>query len=81
MPKYDVHIYAIARLKVAGIEADSPQDAVREAEQRVDLYHAIAIGEAEYAEDIEGVLVDALNENGKQIEGQSVFFNLKEDVT
>lgn len=84
MAKYDVHIYAIARLKVAGIEADSPQDAVRKAEQQVDLYHAIANGEAEYAEDIEGFLVDVVNEAREQIEGQegqSVFFNLKEDVT
>ena len=78
MAKYDVHIYAIARLKVAGVEADSPQDAVRKAEQRVDLHQAIANGEAEYADDIDGFLVDALDEAGERMEGQTVFFNAKE---
>lgn len=81
MPKYDVHIYAIARLKVADIDADSPQDAARKAEQQVDLHHAIAHREAEYADDIEGFLVDVLDKAGKRIEGQSIFFNLKEEVT
>ena len=81
MPKYDVHIYAIARLKVADIDADSPQDAAQKAEQRVDLHHAIANREAEYADDIEGFLVDVLDEAGQRIQGQSVFFNLKEEVT
>jgi hypothetical protein len=71
MPKYDVHIYAIARLKVAGIQADSPEDAARQAEHRVDLHRAIARGEAEYAEAIEEFLVDRLDESGERIEGQS----------
>jgi hypothetical protein len=81
MPKYDVHIYAIARLKVDDIDADSLQEAARKAEQRVDLHHAIARGEAEYADDIVGFLVDVLDEAGQRIQGQSLFFNPKEEVT
>lgn len=75
MPKYNVHIYAIARLKVFGIIAVSPQDAIRNAEQRVDLRQAISAGEAEYADEIEGFLVDVLAENGQRIEGQSVYYD------
>ena len=71
MPRFDVHIYAIARLKVAGILADSPEDAARQAEHCVDLRQAIARGEAEYAEAIEELLVDRLDESGARIEGQS----------
>jgi len=78
MPYFDVHVYAIARLKVAGVEADSPQDAVQKAEHLVDLRQAIALGEAEYADEIEGFLVDALDEAGERMEGQSVFFDPKE---
>ena len=81
MPKYDVHIYAVARLKVANVAADSSQDAVRNAEQIVDLHQALAAGEAEYADEIEGFLVDVLDETGRRIEGQSLYFDAKEEVT
>ena len=81
MPKYDVHIYAIARLKVAGVEAGSPQDAARQAEQTVDLHHAIALGEAEYADEIEGFVMDLLDKDGQRVEGQSVYFDPKQEVT
>ena len=79
MLRFDVHIYAIVRLKVAGVEASSSQDAVRKAERLVDLHQAIAAGEAEYADEIEGFLVDALDDAGERMEGQTVFFNAKED--
>ena len=79
MPRFDVHVYAIARLKVAGVEAISPHDAVGKAEQMVDLHQAIANGEAEYADDIEGFLVDVLDENGQWIEGQSVYYDRTPD--
>jgi hypothetical protein len=75
MPRFDVHIYAIARLKVTGIEADSAQEAVQIAEQVIDLHQAIASGDAEYADEIVGFLVDALNDAGVRIEGDSVVFN------
>lgn len=78
MPRFDVHIYAIARLKVTGNEADSPQEAAQNAEQVIELHQAIASGEAEYAEEIEGFLVDRLDDAGERMEGQSVFFDAKE---
>ena len=73
MPRFDVHVYAIARLKVAGVEAASPHDAVWKAEHLVDLHQAIAAGEAEYADEIEGFLVNALDEAGERMEGQQEF--------
>ena len=77
MPHYDVHIYAITRVKVARVEADSPQAAAREAERSVDLHQLVAASRAEYAEDIEGFLVDALAEDGRRIDGQSVTLDPK----
>ena len=79
MPRFDVHIYAIARLKVACIEAESPQDAARKAERMVNLHHAVAGGETEYAEEIEGFLVDLLDETGQWIEGESVYCDMTDD--
>lgn len=79
MPHYDVHIYAIAHVKVGGVEADSPKAAASRAEQSVDLHVLLAAGQAEYAEDIEGFLVDALDEAGQRIDGQSVFLDATEE--
>ena len=36
--KYEVHIYAIVRVKVVDVEAESQQEAIRNAEARCDLY-------------------------------------------
>jgi hypothetical protein len=77
MPNYDVHIYVITRVKVGGVEADSPKAAASREEQSVDLHVLLAAGQAEYAEDIEGFLVDALDEAGQRIDGQSVFLDPK----
>jgi hypothetical protein len=78
MPRFDVHIYAIARVKVASVNADSPIDAIRTAEAAVDLHQAIASGDAAYADEIEGFLVDRLDDSEERMEGQSVFFDAKE---
>ncbi len=78
MPKYDVHIYAIARRKVSSVDADSPQGAARKAEGLVDLHQDISAGHAEYADDIEGFLVDLLDDGGQRVEAQSQIFNPKE---
>lgn len=79
MPRYDVHIYPIARLTVRGVQADSPQEAIRRAEESVDLYQMIAGGRAEYAEDIEGFLVDLLDETGQPISARSVFLDPQQE--
>lgn len=58
--KYTVHIYLIVRVKVAGIEADSQEEAMKKAEAKVD-FHTIfdSMNETiEYAEDIDGFHVD-----------------------
>jgi hypothetical protein len=75
MPYYDVHIYAIVRVKVACVEADSPQAAAHQTESSVDLHGLVVAGRAEYADDVEGLLVDALDEAGRRIDGQSVFLD------
>ena len=72
MPKYDVHIYPIVRLRVAGVEADSPEEAARRAEESLDLHRLVACGAAEYAEDLDGFLVDPLDARGEPVDGQSV---------
>jgi hypothetical protein len=79
MPRFDVHIYVIARLKVAGIEAKSPHDAARKAARMVNLHQAIAAGDAEYAEEIEGFLVDPLDESEQRIEGESVYCDMTDE--
>jgi hypothetical protein len=76
MPHFDVHLYAVVRLKVTGVEADSPQNAARKAERMVNLHDAVAGGETEYAEEIEGFLVDLLDESGQRIEGESVYCDM-----
>lgn len=65
MPKYDVHIYAIVRVKVAGVEASSPAEAASHAESNTDLYTGFKDGE--YVDQIDGFLVDTLNAAGKII--------------
>jgi hypothetical protein len=81
MPRFDVHLYVIARLKVASVEADSPQDAARKAEHLVDLHQAVSAGDAEYADGIEGFLVDLLDEAGQRIEGHSVYCDVADEET
>lgn len=61
---YDVHIYAVARVKVPGIAADSPLEAIQKAEASIDLDRVLQRGggdgveHVEYAEDIVDYLVD-----------------------
>ena len=60
--KHDVHIYATVRVKVCGVEADTPQEAAKKADEQTDL-HAV-LGEM-YAEEVTSFLVDTLDEHGK----------------
>ena len=63
--KYDVHIYAIVRVSVPGIEADSPRQAAILAENRTDLN--VEFRNGEYAEDIDCFLVDELDSDGNVV--------------
>ena len=65
MPKYDVHLYAVVRVKVPGVEANSPEEAAKIADDQTDLDHAFKDGE--YIEEIEAILVDTLDATGKVV--------------
>jgi len=65
MPKYDVHFYAIVRVKVPGVEANSAEDAAKIAGERTDLHHAFKDGE--FAEEVEAILVDTLDATGNVV--------------
>lgn len=55
--KYRVHIYATVRVPV-NIEASSPLEAARRAENEINLYDKLSSNEFEYAEEITYFLVD-----------------------
>lgn len=71
MPEYDVHLYPVVRVKVAGVEAESPEEAARKAEESLDLHALLSHGVVEYADDLDGFLVDLLDEEG-EVAGESV---------
>ena len=66
--KYDVHIFAVVRVKVANVKAQSQTEAIRIAERKVDLYrlfdsaimagHTLECGasEMEYADELSSKL-------------------------
>jgi hypothetical protein len=58
--KYDVHIYAVVRVKIEAVEADSQVAAIQEAQKGLDLEEAVRSGE--YAEEITGFLVDEVGD-------------------
>ncbi len=74
--KYDVHIYPIVRVKVFGVEADSQVEAIKKAETVFDfdqlLNHYYSDVEVEYADDIDGFLVD---EQGDERHERSQFYD------
>lgn len=64
MPKYNVHIYVVVRVRVDGIEADDMPSAITKAEETQD-FHTLFDCEAdniEYAEDSDGYLVDVVGD-------------------
>ena len=72
--KYDVHIYAIVRVRVGNVEAESQKDALVKAEELADLNSMFRsdgshskdggpyIGDVEYADDIDGFVVDEVGD-------------------
>ena len=68
MTKYRVHIYAIVRVPV-DVEAESPEKAVELADQATNLHEAFRQGE--YADDIDGFLVDELGPQGIVVSSQA----------
>jgi hypothetical protein len=72
MPKYHVHIYAVFRVRVPDVEADSPEEACQKAEQAVDLADLPNGTWVDYADDIHGFLVD---EDGDTEYERSTFYD------
>lgn len=68
MPKYDVHIYAVVRVKVSGVEADNMPEAIESAVEQADIdelfpHRVYPWGvETEDAEEIVGYLVDVVGD-------------------
>ena len=60
--KYNVHIYAVVRLKVENIEADTHRDAICSALESVDFYREFEGKRTEYAEDITSYVVDEVGD-------------------
>lgn len=64
MPKYHVHLYPIVCVTVRDVEAESQVEAIKKAEELVDLDGLFAglggphVASMQYADDISGFLVD-----------------------
>jgi hypothetical protein len=58
MPQFDIHIYAVVRVKVRGVEAENQAAAIARAVRETDLFEEIHRPEAEFSEDISHYLVD-----------------------
>lgn len=65
----DVHIFAVVRVKVTGIKADSDHDAINKAEEKVDLTQLFNrvpvykdVAAVEFAEEISHFLVDNISD-------------------
>ena len=56
--KYNVHIFAVVRISVPSVEADSQEDACRKAVANTNLYDAVKWADTEYAEDVIEYSVD-----------------------
>ncbi len=67
--KYDVHIFAVVRVKVAGIDAGGQTEAIVKAEDSVDLYRlfenrgAFGVETTEFADEISLYLVDEVGDS------------------
>lgn len=62
MPKYDVHLFPVVRCTVRGVEAESPEEACKKAEQVLSdetLKNAIC-GSSEYEADFADEILEAL---------------------
>ena len=67
--KYDVTLHAAINVRVPGMEADTPQEAIQAALAKVDLYSLLErqqptpeVGFTEYAEEVREALVDLVGD-------------------
>jgi hypothetical protein len=67
--KYDVHIFAVVRVKIAGVDAESQTEAIVNAEDSVDLYRlfenpgAFGVEATDFADEITHYLVDEVGDS------------------
>jgi hypothetical protein len=76
---FDVHLFAVVRLKVSGVPAPTMTDAIPAALERIpapSLYGRFSSPDTEYAEEISHYLVDVV---GDTEFAQSRFFDSAED--
>ena len=59
---YDVHIFTIVRVKVSGLDAVTPTDAIAEAKETVDFGSLLAHPEFDWAEEHSHYLVDVVGD-------------------
>jgi hypothetical protein len=62
--KYDVHIFAVVRVTVGSVEAQTQKAAIRKAVDSTDLYEIFAGENTDYAEEITSYLVDEVGDEG-----------------
>jgi hypothetical protein len=60
--KYNVHMYAVVRVRVNDVEADSPVEAIRKAEDSVNWYDRFDRVDQEFAEEFAYHLVDVVGD-------------------
>jgi hypothetical protein len=62
VPKYDVHLFPVVRFTVRNIEAESPKDACKKAEQDLsdEAIRSAICGSSEHEADFEGKVLQAL---------------------
>jgi hypothetical protein len=60
--QYDVHLFAVVRFKVAGVQAESHQEAVKSALSQTDLYALCSNGTGDYAEELAHYAVDVVGD-------------------
>jgi len=59
---YDVHIFAVIRIKVGGIQADNQKEAIRQALQSVHLHAQFDGANTAYADEISSYMVDEVGD-------------------
>ena len=64
MPRYVVHVYAVVRVPIKGVNAESPEEAVKKVDEEINLHEILDKGEVEYAEDVTEYLVDEVGDDG-----------------
>ena len=60
--KFDVHLYAVVRVKVSGVEAASHEAAVEQAINDTDVYACIPGPDTEFADEYSHFLVDVVGD-------------------